>query len=74
MGNVYLKQGDYENAIKFFDKSLADHRNPDIVSKSIEVHLPSNAAAISYLPLLLCCVVEPGCAVLCCCVVVLLCC
>ena len=39
MGNVYVKQEDWENAVKFFDKSLAEHRNPDIVSLKNEVNL-----------------------------------
>lgn len=37
IGTAYLKQENLEMALKYFDKSLADHRNPDIVKKKIEV-------------------------------------
>ena len=37
MGSVYVKRKDLENAVKYFDKSLAEHRNPDIVAKKNEV-------------------------------------
>ena len=37
MGSVYVKRKDWENAVKYFDKSLAEHRNPDIVVKKNEV-------------------------------------
>ncbi len=39
IGNVYVKQEKWELAVKYFDKSLADHRNPDIVNKKREVCL-----------------------------------
>ena len=37
MGNVYWKQENWEEALRWFDKSLAEHRNPDIVTKKNEV-------------------------------------
>ena len=37
MGNVYWKQEKWLEAVKWYDKSLAEHRNPDIVSKKNEV-------------------------------------
>lgn len=37
IGTTYYKQEKLELALKYFDKSLADHRNPDIVKKKIEV-------------------------------------
>lgn len=33
MGNSYLKLDDLDNAIKFFNKSLTEHRTPDILTK-----------------------------------------
>ncbi|KAJ3070310.1 Hsp90 cochaperone [Podochytrium sp. JEL0797] len=33
MGNAYFKQSDYTNAIKYFQKSLSEHRTPDILNK-----------------------------------------
>ena len=37
MGNVHLKQENWAEAVRWFDKSLAEHRNPDIVIKKTEV-------------------------------------
>ena len=37
VGNVHYKQQNWEQAVKFFDKSLAEHRNPDIVTKKNDV-------------------------------------
>ena len=33
MGSAYLKQKNYAEAIKFFQKSLTEHRTPDILTK-----------------------------------------
>lgn len=33
IGNSYLKKDDLENAAKFFDKSLTEHRTPDVLTK-----------------------------------------
>lgn len=37
MGTAYYKQDKLELALKYLDKSLAEHRNPDIVKRKIEV-------------------------------------
>ncbi|KAK6462972.1 hypothetical protein DFJ63DRAFT_99715 [Scheffersomyces coipomensis] len=33
LGNTYLKKDDLHNAVKYFDKSLTEHRNADILNK-----------------------------------------
>ncbi|KDE03759.1 hypothetical protein MVLG_05763 [Microbotryum lychnidis-dioicae p1A1 Lamole] len=33
IGTAYLKKDDFNNAIKFFNKSLTEHRTPDILAK-----------------------------------------
>lgn len=33
IGTSYLKKGDHDNAIKYFQKSLTEHRTPDILNK-----------------------------------------
>ncbi|KAI5964164.1 STI1 [Candida pseudojiufengensis] len=33
LGSIYLKKDDLENAVKYFDKSLTEHRTPDVLSK-----------------------------------------
>ncbi|KAF3989285.1 hypothetical protein FT663_02832 [Candidozyma haemuli var. vulneris] len=33
IGNSYLKKDDLENAAKYFDKSLTEHRTPDVLTK-----------------------------------------
>lgn len=33
IGNCYLKKDDLANAAKFFDKSLTEHRTPDVLNK-----------------------------------------
>lgn len=33
IGSCYLKKEDYDNAIKYFQKSLTEHRTPDILNK-----------------------------------------
>lgn len=33
IGNAYLKKDDLQNAAKFFDKSLTEHRTPDVLNK-----------------------------------------
>jgi len=33
MGNVYFQQQQWKDAIKYFDKSLTEHRNADVLKK-----------------------------------------
>ena len=33
MGNVYYQQQQWKEAIKYFDKSLTEHRNADVLKK-----------------------------------------
>lgn len=33
IGTTYLKQSDYQSAIQFFEKSLTEHRTPEVLSK-----------------------------------------
>ncbi|RLV95137.1 Heat shock protein STI1 [Spathaspora sp. JA1] len=33
LGNTYLKKDDLENAVKYFDKSLTEHRTPEVLNK-----------------------------------------
>ena len=32
-GSAYIKKGDLDNAIRYFQKSLTEHRTPDILNK-----------------------------------------
>lgn len=33
LGNIYLKKDDLQSAAKYFDKSLTEHRTPDVLNK-----------------------------------------
>ena len=33
MGNVYYQQKEWKEAIKYFDKSLTEHRNAEVLKK-----------------------------------------
>ncbi|KAL6451221.1 LOW QUALITY PROTEIN: STI1 Heat shock protein STI1 [Candida maltosa Xu316] len=33
LGNTYLKKDDLQEAVKYFDKSLTEHRTPDVLNK-----------------------------------------
>jgi stress-induced-phosphoprotein 1 len=37
MGNVKTQQKDYQAAVKYFNTSLSEHRNPDILAKKQEI-------------------------------------
>ena len=37
MGNVYYQQQQWKEAIKYFNKSLAEHRNSDVLKKKQNV-------------------------------------
>ena len=37
MGNVYSRQEKWDLAVTYYDKSLTEHRNQDIVKKRVEV-------------------------------------
>ncbi len=37
MANVKTQEKDYQNAIKYYNHSLSEHRNPDILKKKQEV-------------------------------------
>ena len=37
MGNAYYKLKDLKKAIKYYDHSLSEHRNPDIIKKKQQV-------------------------------------
>jgi stress-induced-phosphoprotein 1 len=37
MANVKTQEKDYENALKYYNHSLSEHRNPDILTKKQEV-------------------------------------
>ena len=41
VGNAYFKKEDYNNALLYFNKSLSEHRDPEIVKKSQEVSILS---------------------------------
>lgn len=41
IGNAYVKKEDYEKALTYFNKSLSEHRVPDIVKKTVEVSIGS---------------------------------
>ena len=38
-GNVHFRKKRWDDAIRYFDKSLAEHRNPDVVTKKNTVVL-----------------------------------
>jgi len=37
MGSAYLKKDDLDQAITYFNKSLTEHRNPEILTKLRDV-------------------------------------
>ncbi|KAJ3359864.1 Hsp90 cochaperone [Kappamyces sp. JEL0680] len=50
IGSAYLKLEDYENATKYFNKSLAEHRTPEILAKLRETEtLVAEKAKLAYI-------------------------
>ena len=50
IGSCYLKKADYTNAIKFLNKSLTEHRTPDILNKLRDAErLNKDAEAQAYI-------------------------
>ena len=45
IGTCYAKRLDYENAIKFYNKSLSEHRTADILGKLKEIEAAKEAKA-----------------------------
>lgn len=45
-GNVYLKQEQWQDAIKWFDKSLAEHRDQEVVKKKQKVSSHSGSCHV----------------------------
>ena len=39
MGNVYFRQKKWNDAVKYYDKSLTEHRSPDIKTKKDQVQI-----------------------------------
>lgn len=37
MGNVYFKQEKWADAVKYYDKSLTEHRTQEVVNKKAQV-------------------------------------
>ncbi len=44
IGSAYAKKGDVTSAIKYFEKSLAEHRTPDILAKLKEAEKQKSEA------------------------------
>ena len=42
IGTSYYKKDDLKNALIFYNKSLSEHRDPEVVKKSQEVSGKSN--------------------------------
>lgn len=50
IGSSYQKKGDFANAIKYFQKSLTEHRTPDILNKLRETEkVNAEADRLAYL-------------------------
>lgn len=40
IGTAYQRKGDLASAVKFYEKSLSEHRTPDILNKLRDVRFP----------------------------------
>lgn len=45
MGNAYYKLNDHTKALQYYDKSLSEHRNPEIIKKKQQIEKEMKAAS-----------------------------
>lgn len=47
IGNAYSKQEKWNEAVTYYDKSLTEHRNQDVVKKRVEVGVVTAICVVS---------------------------